>query len=157
MNFEGRDQTIGYTTYRIAHAYMRVLDQRIRPLGIGASESFIILFLKHHGPGSLVEIARYLGHAHPSIIRHIDALEKAGIVERRPHETDRRVKVIHLTETGNDFIPRILKIYRETEEGAVCGLEGDVLETFVSAAHLINSNLSIMAGPDSEEEGQTSR
>ena len=38
----------------------------------------------------------------PSMTRHVNALETDGFVERRAHETDGRVVLVHLTDRGRD-------------------------------------------------------
>jgi DNA-binding MarR family transcriptional regulator len=151
MDSPKKETTIGFMSYRVAHSYMRVLEKWIRPLGIGASESFLIMHLHEKGRKSLVEIARHVGHAHPTVVRHIDSMEKSGIVTREPHESDRRVKVIHLTQAGIDMVPKLVQIYRDVEAGAICGLDEHEVKTFLNAANQMDDNLSVMAGP--EENG----
>jgi DNA-binding MarR family transcriptional regulator len=43
----------------------------------------------------------------------VDRLEKQGLVERQPHETDRRVKVVMLTRQGRRLRRRILERWYE--------------------------------------------
>lgn len=47
--------------------------------------------------------ASKLLQVHPtSITNAVDRLESAGLVERQPHESDRRAMLVALTETGRD-------------------------------------------------------
>lgn len=46
----------------------------------------------------------------------VDRLEKQGLVERKAHQTDRRVKVVVLTEQGRELRTRLLdRFYRPPE------------------------------------------
>ncbi|MHB8439181.1 MAG: MarR family winged helix-turn-helix transcriptional regulator [Acidimicrobiales bacterium] len=53
-----------------------------------------------HGQSSMRELADSF-HCDPSYVTSlVDALEQAGLVERRLHPTDRRVKVVAVTPAG---------------------------------------------------------
>ncbi len=46
----------------------------------------------------------------------VDRLEKQGLVERRPHESDRRVKVVVLSESGRKLRSRMHALFYEPPE-----------------------------------------
>jgi MarR family transcriptional regulator for hemolysin len=50
------------------------------------------------------DLARSLDIEGSSLVRLLDALEASGLVERFDHETDRRSKVVRLTERGLDVL-----------------------------------------------------
>jgi DNA-binding MarR family transcriptional regulator len=66
----------------------------------------------------------------------VDRLEKQGLVERRPHETDRRVKVIVLTERGSELRGRLHDRFYSPPE-ALSRLPGDDLR----ALHRVSRRL----------------
>jgi DNA-binding MarR family transcriptional regulator len=51
-------------------------------------------------PMTMGELATTLGTEKPYATIVVDELERQGLVERRPHPTDRRVKVVATTEQG---------------------------------------------------------
>jgi DNA-binding MarR family transcriptional regulator len=55
-----------------------------------------------HRMGDLTvgELAAHERMQPPSMTRHVNALEADGFVERRAHETDGRVVLVHLTDRG---------------------------------------------------------
>jgi DNA-binding MarR family transcriptional regulator len=57
-------------------------------------------------PARLSEIAAELGSDRPYLTLVVDDLEKRGLVERRPHPTDRRCKIVSATPEGRDTAAR---------------------------------------------------
>jgi DNA-binding MarR family transcriptional regulator len=51
-------------------------------------------------PMSMRELASLLGVDPPNLTPVVDDLEQAGLVERTPHPTDRRVKLVVATRAG---------------------------------------------------------
>ncbi|CAO4166088.1 MarR family winged helix-turn-helix transcriptional regulator [Methylorubrum populi] len=52
-------------------------------------------------------LAEAVGIEGPSLVRLLDQLEAAGLVMRREDPTDRRAKVLSLTDTGRSVVARI--------------------------------------------------
>ena len=60
--------------------------------------------LDRHGTLSPGELAAHEKVQPPSMTRVVGALEQEGLVERRPHLTDRRQVVVSLTERGRSLL-----------------------------------------------------
>jgi DNA-binding MarR family transcriptional regulator len=72
-------------------------------LGLGAGSGRIkVLFLLRERPMTLAQLADAHGVDRPYATIIVDKLEHLGFVERRPHPTDRRSKVVSLTPAGRD-------------------------------------------------------
>lgn len=52
----------------------------------------------------------------------VDELEQRGLVERRPHPSDRRVRALYLTQKGRRALSRGREIAKEHEEALTHGL-----------------------------------
>lgn len=59
----------------------------------------------------------------------IDRLEKAGLVARAPHPTDRRATLVRLTERGFDLIETIMPRHEETARDILAPLSLDEQKT----------------------------
>lgn len=59
----------------------------------------------------------------------IDRLEKAGLVERRPHPSDRRATLVRLTDKGFDLIDSIMPSHQDTAREALAGLSPEEQKT----------------------------
>ena len=77
------------------------MDRRLKDLGVSqASWLTIAVAAKAHSPLSQIELAHRLGVEGATMVAMIDRLVKAGLVERKPLATDRRVKLVVLTRAG---------------------------------------------------------
>ncbi|RDY27757.1 MarR family transcriptional regulator [Romboutsia weinsteinii] len=78
------------------------LNDRMSELGYGdikPSHGFMFKFITPDGATG-IEIAEYLGITKQAVSKMVDYLEKSGYVMRKNHPTDRRGKIIVLTEKG---------------------------------------------------------
>jgi DNA-binding MarR family transcriptional regulator len=72
-------------------------------LGLGAGSGRIkVLFLLRERPMTLAQLADAHGVDRPYATIIVDKLEHLGFVERKPHPSDRRSKVVSLTPAGRD-------------------------------------------------------
>jgi DNA-binding MarR family transcriptional regulator len=81
-------------------------------------------------PMPMRELAGLLGMEPPNLTAVIDDLEHAGLVERHPHPTDRRVKLVVATPKGAALARRAEKILDRPPAGLL-DLPADELETLV--------------------------
>jgi MarR family transcriptional regulator, organic hydroperoxide resistance regulator len=68
--------------------------------GLAPQQAFALQHLQPDEPIKLSDLAQALRCDNSSVTGIADRLEKAGLAERRPHATDRRVKTLALTERG---------------------------------------------------------
>jgi DNA-binding MarR family transcriptional regulator len=72
-------------------------------LGLGAGSGRIkVLFLLREQPMTLAQLAHAHGVDRPYATIIVDRLEQLGFVERQPHPSDRRSKMVSLTPAGRD-------------------------------------------------------
>jgi len=70
-------------------------------LGLGAGSGRIkVLFLLRRQPMTLAQLADAHGVDRPYATIIVDKLEQLGFVDRQPHPTDRRSKLVSLTPAG---------------------------------------------------------
>lgn len=56
------------------------------------------------------------------MVAFVDELEREGLVERRPHPSDRRVRTLYLTDKGRDLLARGRKIAKRHEADLTRGM-----------------------------------
>jgi MarR family transcriptional regulator for hemolysin len=93
-----------------ARSWRIALDARLKDLGVGQSGWLTIAILaKSRDELSQRALADQLGVEGPSVVSMLDRLEAAGFVLRAPSPTDRRVKLIHLTDAGRALYAKVRK------------------------------------------------
>ncbi|GGK93716.1 MarR family transcriptional regulator [Planomonospora parontospora subsp. parontospora] len=76
----------------------------------------------------------------------VDALEKAGLAERRPSSTDRRARIIVVTEKGAEAARRSQEIVDGVHRDALAALPEDEAEILVRAMNrLVTGHLAVPA------------
>jgi DNA-binding MarR family transcriptional regulator len=82
-------------------------------------------------PMTMGELAAKLGIDAPYATLVVDELERQGLVERLPHPTDRRAKLVAATTSGAEAAGRADEILNRLPEG-LAGLSGSELETLAT-------------------------
>jgi len=93
-----------------ARAWRLAIDRRLKHLGITQASWMAIAYTaKEAAPPSQTRLAARVGVEDPTMVATIDRLVKAGYMLRTPSETDRRVKLVSLTEAGQQIYQSVKK------------------------------------------------
>ena len=105
--------------------------------GMGPTESSVFGTILRHGPIMLSDLAARERLSAPTISRVVNGLDRAGLVERRPDEHDRRVCYVAVTDAGLD----VVRAGRATRDAWLAGrlrsLTKDELATLAAALPLL--------------------
>jgi MarR family transcriptional regulator, 2-MHQ and catechol-resistance regulon repressor len=74
---------------------------------LGLSDFGVLEALLHKGPVPISALARRVLLSSGSMTAAVDRLERSGYVERAATSTDRRARIVHLTEEGSKLIRRV--------------------------------------------------
>jgi DNA-binding MarR family transcriptional regulator len=87
--------------------------------GLAPQQAFALKRLRPGEPVKLSDLAQALHCDNSNVTGIADRLEAAGLAERRPHPTDRRVKTLQLTKRGE----AIRKLYEARIGAAPAAVE----------------------------------
>ena len=88
------------------------------------------------------EIANALGLDPSSVVRVIDQLTSAGIMTRKEDESDRRAKLLYLTESGRDRIEVLLAARRPFRAGLFKNINPAELEVTLKVLRELSESIS---------------
>jgi DNA-binding MarR family transcriptional regulator len=93
----------------IAQAIKRASLTEGESLKLTPVQAQTILFIRHTRPdaASIGHLARSLATSHATAVGVVDALERRGLVERRPSDEDRRVTLLALSADGRAMAERL--------------------------------------------------
>ena len=94
----------------LARAYgsmVKYIEGAITAQGLGLSDFMVLEVLLHKGPLTISVIGEKVLLASASMTSAIDRLEKRGLVLRRSCNSDRRIRLVELTERGRAFIEEL--------------------------------------------------
>jgi DNA-binding MarR family transcriptional regulator len=97
---------IGVLLHDVARMRKTIFDQAVKDMGITRAQWWALSNLSRHKTDGMnqSDLARALYVGKPTIGGLIDRLTEKGMVERRSHGDDRRVKNIYITDHGYDLI-----------------------------------------------------
>lgn len=140
------DGYIGYMLSDVARLIRTVFDRRVRKLGLTRAQ-WLCLTRLHRRPGaSQTELAEMLEIDRASAGRMIDRMEKAGWVQRRPDDGDRRINRLYLTPGARRSHARMWKIAEATVDDALGALSPREREEFTRMTAQVKGRLQALAG-----------
>lgn len=104
---------------RISALLNKSIDRALKPFRVSKRGLLVMitLFVDPDSSKALGQLSKIL-MVHPTTVTlTIDQLESAGLVERRPHPTDRRTVLASLTETGQQTMKQIADSLAESDFG----------------------------------------
>ena len=95
------ERTFTGSLLRLARVYRREVNRALAEHGMSDARALPVLHLARAGGGMRQGVlAEALGVEGPSLVRILDQLCAAGLVERRVDPKDARAKTLHLTPDG---------------------------------------------------------
>ena len=95
------DERFSAALHGAARQWRLLIDRRLKGLGLSqAGWMTITMAAKAKTPMSQSELAQSVGVEGATMVAMLDRLARAGLVERLPSETDRRVKLVSVTPAG---------------------------------------------------------
>ncbi|HTC12276.1 MAG TPA: MarR family winged helix-turn-helix transcriptional regulator [Acetobacteraceae bacterium] len=111
-------------------------------LPLNRSEASLLWHVSHE-PGIIqAAVAHHLDMETISVARLVDGLERAGLLERRAHAVDRRMRTLWLTETGDAAVARIRGINEIVRAEALDGMPAPQREALLDLLLMIRTNLA---------------
>jgi MarR family transcriptional regulator, 2-MHQ and catechol-resistance regulon repressor len=104
----------------------------VKTFGMGLSDFGVLEALFHKGPLPVNALGKKILLTSGSMTTAVDRLVRRGLVKRADDATDRRTRVVHLTEAGSKLIGEIFVEHSRDMERAVSCLDGHEIENLVT-------------------------
>lgn len=111
-----RESSAGWMIKNLSVALDMEMIRQLKPLGIKLPQFAILMTLFESDGLTQVEIGKQINMPGYGITRNIDALEKAGLIKRQPHETSRRSLRVYLTKKGKAHAPKLFQIVNHVNQ-----------------------------------------
>lgn len=110
------DPSFGLLIYEISRQMRKRLEQRARGLGLTRAQWQALVKLKRSPDLSQAQLADLLDLEPITVSRLLDRMEEAGLIARRPHPTDRRIRLVSVTETAQPILDEFRVLVDELHE-----------------------------------------
>ena len=120
---ERHSQPIGFMIKQINNVYEKELNEKLRQIGITASQCAVLDYLFHTSKEEISQrdVEKHLSLKNPTVTGLLKRMDEKGYILCVPNATDRRKKNIYLTEKAYDIQRRMeadrRKLDRELTRG----------------------------------------
>jgi MarR family transcriptional regulator for hemolysin len=130
MTGRGDVEFLGRRLTHTAKAVRAYADSRMAEAGSSLTVAIVTRVLTRRPGLTQRELADELGIEGPTIARHLERLERDGVVRRVSDDTDRRVLRVDLTDEGRVLRDRLLGVSRRTHDELVAVFTATELARF---------------------------
>lgn len=128
---------------RAGRQWRRAVDRQLQPFGLTEATWLPLIYLaRAPAPMRQKDLAAALVLDGSTVVRLLDALEAAGLIERRGESTDRRAKVIAVTDRGRSIIDQVEAVSREVRSATLVGVTDDEIAVATRVLDLVCRNLA---------------
>ena len=114
VTIEVRDHCLCLHMQRAARALARRFDETLRPYGITSGQFSLLMSLNRPSPPRISDVAPLLGMDRTTLTANLKPLERRGLVEAVRDPTDKRSRLLRLTDAGRDVLMAAVPVWRET-------------------------------------------
>jgi DNA-binding MarR family transcriptional regulator len=129
-----------------AHATAR-LASRLAVLELAPAHAGILKILTATPGMSQCALARALGTLPSRMVGYLDELERKDLLERRPHQSDRRNHALHLTKAGRAAYHATTRLGQEHKAALLAGLSKQQRMQLAELLLLVAHQQGLISGP----------
>ena len=121
---ERRGQPIGFMIKQINNVYEKDLNERLKTIGITASQCAVLDYLFHTSREEVSQrdVERHLNLKHPTVTGLLKRLDEKGYILCVHNANDKRKKNIYLTEKAYDIQRRMENDRRKLDKELTRGM-----------------------------------
>jgi MarR family transcriptional regulator for hemolysin len=129
---------------RVNHAFVTRMTAALEEVGI-PPRHHQVLVTALGGEYTQIELARIVGLDKTTMVVTVDELEAQGLAERKPSQTDRRARVIHVTKKGEQRVLKANDVAARVNEEVLSTLGARERDVFLGALDKLAGDT--LAGP----------
>jgi DNA-binding MarR family transcriptional regulator len=134
--------TFGFLLHDTARLLRRDFERRSKGTGLTRAQWAVLAYVARNEGSNQAALADMLDIEPITLVRLLDKLEAAGLVERRPDPADRRVRRLYLTEATGPLLGQLQHLASETREAALAGLTDAERQQLTDLLMKVRGNLS---------------
>ena len=101
---------------RAARALARRFDEVLRPFGLTNGQFSLLMSLNRPEPPSMGPVASLLAMDRTTLTAALKPLERRGLVKVLRDQSDRRTRILKLTDNGRNLLARALPLWKRTHD-----------------------------------------
>jgi DNA-binding MarR family transcriptional regulator len=146
------ETNLGFLLHDTARLLRKRFEQKARALGLTRAQWQVLATLARNQGLHQGALADILEIEPITLVRILDRLQAAGLVERRLHATDRRLRLLHLTAAAHPILAQIQELGRQTREEAFAGIAAEERARLLAILLATRANLTAPCVAEQEPE-----
>ena len=135
------DRNLGFLLHDVARLMRKRFEQNARDLGLTRSQCSVLAHLARHDGIQQGTLAEILEVEPITLTRLVDRLEHMGLVAREAHPTDRRIRLLRLTDAARPKLADIFAIGALTRGEAMEGVADEDRDRLFDVLSHMKANL----------------
>jgi DNA-binding MarR family transcriptional regulator len=139
----GLTPTLGFVLHDVARLLRKRFEQRARAHGfvLTRSQWQVLAHLSVHEGIHQGGLAEILEIEPITLVRILDKLEAAALIERRRHDSDRRIWLLYLTDKAHPLLGEMRALSETTRAEALAGLSAEDRSRLLAVLTVMKTNL----------------
>jgi DNA-binding MarR family transcriptional regulator len=139
-------KSLAVLLHDVSRLLRRQMDQRAQSLGLTSAQWRVLASvaraeLLNQEPLSQASLAEQMDMEPITLSRHIDRMQAAGMIERRPNPADRRAYHLHITESARELVGSFRTIGSECMASALDGVSEEEIASVTNVLSRMRANL----------------
>ncbi len=127
-----KTQSAGYVANHMARLFEKGLHRRIEPLGLAPAQFMALLALWDEDGITQQNLRLHLDVEQATMANTLKRMERDGLITRRAHKSDKRARLVYLTDKARELQGGALSAARAQNEIALGGLSAGERAQLVS-------------------------
>jgi DNA-binding MarR family transcriptional regulator len=140
------DQRIPFLLSQLGAYVADDFHRRLAPLGVDPRTYAVLVALSEADGQSQRQLSIRLGIHRNAMVTVVDALERHGLVTRRPHPEDRRAFAVTLTAKARDLLPALDQQGRAQEGELTVSLSKGERSTLLHLLQRVSAAAGLIPG-----------
>jgi DNA-binding MarR family transcriptional regulator len=153
---EAESPTLGFLLHEVARLLRKRFEQLSRESGLTRSQWQALAYMAQNEGINQIGLAELLDVELITLSRILDKLESCGLIERHPHPSDRRVRILRLTPAASQKLMRALKLGQIARNEALTGLSEAEGLRLLETLKVLKFNLTEACAPSVEKQKRAS-
>lgn len=142
----GPEGSVAFLLSQLGFVASRRFADVVTPLDLEPAEAGLLRQLALREGETQQALASAMVTSPSRVVALLDQLAAKGLVERRPHPSDRRARAIHLTPAGRALLGHLATAARRHEEAMCEGLSADDREHLRDLLAKLAAHRGLVAG-----------
>ncbi len=135
------EPTLGFLLHEVARLLRKRFEQHAKCCGLTRTHWQTLAYLATNEGIHQAGLAEILEIEPITLMRILDKLEERNLIERRPHATDRRIRLLYLREETRPLLASVRVMGEATRAEALADVPAEDREHLIRTLTLMKSNL----------------